>query len=183
MENTEATQLAPKPATVLVACSDTIFGRGNQLKDPVLLNQLEILEPLPPVQAANLALFLVSFYGNRPLAFHVAELTLLSIATHPKVQPATQGASSFDLADWWEDLCDGGDEPSDAMTPQLRAQSLKQAADDQSVLPQLFAIPLLAGLALLVESQTKGEKTSYFVIGVSPDPATIPSLLQLPARM
>jgi len=165
MENTEATQLALKPIT---ASSDTVFARGNRIVDPELLRRLTTLAPLPSAQVANLALFVSLFYGNRPLAFHVAELALLSIATRPNVPPPTE----LDLADWWEDLCDGGDEPPDGVTPQPIAKS----ANNEPPLPQLFAVPLLPGLVLLVESQTRGEETSYFAIGVSPNPATIPPL-------
>jgi hypothetical protein len=173
MADTELTQLEPKAATLLVACSDTIFAPGNRLADPVLLKRLETTEPLTPTAAADLATFLSQYPGNKSLAEHVAEFALISIATDSRLQPIIQQIVAFDVADWWEDFWDGGSDE-----PNIRRSTSVAASQTQPPYSQLFALPLLSGLALLVESHIDGEDISYFVIGVSPDPAELSSFIK-----
>lgn len=167
MADTELTQLEPKVITVPVTCSEHIFGLGNKIEDPVFLKRLQHTPPLSPREVVKLALFLIKSPMNKGLADHLTEVALISIVSKPPIEPImsqlyqVSGNIVEDLLDLWSD------------EPNLKRAGPSSESQEERT-NAIFALSLLPGLALLVESRTYGDKLWYFAIGVGPDPATIP---------
>ena len=145
------------------------FGPGGQIlqvpENEQLLEQLRETPILSPVELSKLSTFFRAYPTNVPLANHLALVGLMALAQREPVEQSltktTDQGAQQPFFDFWEDFLDNA---SDEFTEPV--SSVK--AVDVKWLP-------LSGIGLLIESpEILGGARSYYVIGVSPNPASLP---------
>ena len=158
---------------------------GSIAHDPengLLLRQIAETRPLSPTNLFKLATFFLGYPTNRPLAKHFALFASISFISSLKAVNVSPRQESIRLATgneanaepdrWWPggpakaDWQDGWDEPG---IDELHENPFGVRLQHVTWVPY-------SGVGLIVETVKKAntDKLAFFVVGVSPDPATLP---------
>jgi hypothetical protein len=151
-----------------------LFGPGGEILDvstpdsgnQKLIEQIRKAKSLLPVELIKLATFFRAYPTNASLGDHLLLSALEMMVTHPQLQEQLQAINNVTSGalDVLEDFFDcEGEMPGD----------LDNAAEDAFGC-HLFRWVLFSSAGLLIEAQFGKGKTSFFVIGVSPSPASLP---------
>jgi hypothetical protein len=139
------------------------------------------IQATPALTAANL-LKMATFHGqyatNKDLANSLASSAMQRLTRNPQFKTvlAQHGATIIDgsplneVADRWEDFWNGPIDSEDASEHQPGYLPIWPTVMDIRWLP---VATLIAGLGLLIQADTNNPP-SFFVIGICPDPASLP---------
>ncbi len=151
-------------------------------ENELLLSKIAGATPLSPTNLFKLMTFFLGYPTNRALAKHLALFASISFISSLKAVNVRPGQESIRLATGNE----ANDEP-DRWWPGGPAKADWQDGWDERGSDELHENPFEArlqhvtwipysGVGLLVETVkgVKTDKLAFFVVGVSPDPATLP---------
>ncbi len=145
------------------------FGPGGQIlqvpENEELLEQIRETPIVSPEELSRLSTFFRAYPTNVPLANHLALVGLMALVQREPVQRSltktTDKVSQQSFFDFWEDYFDNAIDEFTEPTTSVKAVDVKWV--------------LLSGIGLLIETpEILGGPRSYYVIGVSPNPASLP---------
>lgn len=145
------------------------FGPGGRIlevpENEQLLAQIHAAPILQPADLFKLSSFYRPFPTNEPLANHLALMALLELVESESVQQALTETDMVSLkaaSDFSEDYRDGATDERNELTEAIERLYVQWV--------------LFSGIGLLIETpEPLGGSGPHFVIGVSPDPASLPS--------
>src|SRR5579859_148534 len=154
---------------------ERVLGPGGLVRDEVLLREINETKPLPPTDIIKLAVFYKAYETNRVLGDHLALIALRQIVGNPGIKQEVEhvvmessqvaGKPLQSAEQWWDPF-----EDTDGV------QETYEKGDDPFGSAQIRLLPASRGLNYLVETPTHkpGKKAKHYIIGVSPDPASLP---------
>lgn len=156
-----------------------IFGPGGLILDvhvadapnQQLLDQIRDTKPLLPVELIKLAIFFRAYSTNAPLGNYLLLSALEMMVTHPKLQKHLQAINKVNSSTWdiIEDALDCEPEVAVAVGKPIKDRDAEDAFSCH-----FFRWVLFSGAGLVVEAQSSETSTSFFVIGFSPSPESLP---------
>lgn len=145
------------------------FGPGGRIlqvpENEELLERIRETPIVSPVGLSKLSTFFRAYTTNEPLANHLALVGLMALVQcepdQRSLTKTTEQISQQSFFDFWEDYFDN------ALDEFTEPASTVKAVDVKWV--------LLSGIGLLIETpEISGGPSLHYVIGVSPDPASLP---------
>jgi hypothetical protein len=147
-----------------------IFGPGGEILDvdapanQKLLEQIRETNPLLPVELIKLATFFRAYPTNAPLGNYLLLSALEMMVTHPRLQEHLQAVNNVDGITW--------EQIEDALDCEKEVPGSRDVDPEDTFACHFFRWVPFSGAGLVIESQTS--ESSFFVIGVSPSPASLP---------
>ncbi len=146
-----------------IAFANVIVGPDGRIKDPLLLDLLDGVDPLSPGDLLKLATFFQAYPSstNAFLGERLLLTAITTIVTDPRLQEGVKANFGI-IPDIVEDAWPGDPTPSD------------ERAEDPKGFP-FYKHLSVSGIGLLIEGRVyEGSGTLYFFAGVSPSPADLP---------
>jgi len=155
-----------------IALTKGSLGPGGKITDQALLDQLaEADKSLSAVELFRLAAFFRAYSTNKPLGDHLLLSALAMIVSDTELRYDLQKRYNLDNDSWdgWEDTLDCENE----------LKTDKDVDPEPTFNCQIFYwFPFPdSDVGLVIESKKargKGDKPSFFVVGVSPSPNSLP---------
>ena len=165
MEDSEVTQAEAEVTVASIAFANVIVGPDGRINDPLLLELLGGVDPLPAGDLLKLATFFRAYPSstNAFLGERLLLTALTTIVTDPRLQEGVKAiVGQADFSDYIEDAWPGDRTPSD------------QRSEDPKDFP-FYKHLTVFGIGLLIEGRVYEDSgILYFFAGVSPSPADLP---------